>query len=219
MGFILSFPASVRRGRAEVREGRFTVAAGDVFIIAQSLADPAILALADQTNGSGWFNGDDAVVLRKGTAVIDSLGQAGFDPGTEWGTGVVSTADNTLRRKTSICVGDTSPADVFDPATEWDGFATNAFDGLGAHSATCETDPPPPPPPVPVREIFEIQGTGLASPFVGQKVQTLDNVVTGVASNGFFIQTPEARADADVETSNGILVFTTTAPAVQIGDQ
>ena len=44
-----------------------TVAAGDVFVLGQSAATlPEILA-ADQLNGAGWFNGDDAVVLRKGT--------------------------------------------------------------------------------------------------------------------------------------------------------
>lgn len=193
------------------------LASGDVFVLAQSAADPAILAVADLTNGSGWFNGDDAVVLRKGTAVIDAFGQVGFDPGTEWGSGLVSTADNTVRRKAAICQGDTNSSDVFDPAVEWDGFATNAFDGLGSHAATCGVTPPPP--TVSVREIFDIQGAGLASSFVGQKVRTLDNVVTGVASNGFFIQTPEARADASAETSNGILVFTTTVPTVQVGDQ
>ncbi len=67
-------------------------------------------------------------------------------------------------------------------------------------------------------EIFEIQGNGLASPFDGLQVETLDNVVTAVASNGFFIQTPDARADVDIDTSNGIFVFTNTAPAVAVGD-
>ncbi len=43
-----------------------TVADGDVYVVAQSSANATILAQADQTNGSGWFNGDDAVVLRKG---------------------------------------------------------------------------------------------------------------------------------------------------------
>ena len=43
------------------------VANGDVFVLAQSSASAIILAQADQTNGAGWFNGDDAVVLRKGT--------------------------------------------------------------------------------------------------------------------------------------------------------
>src|SRR6187402_1545895 len=83
-----------------------TVASGDVFVLAQSAANAAILAQADQTNGAGWFNGDDAVVLRKGTTVLDVVGQIGFDPGTEWGTGSQSTADNTIRRKASVCGGD-----------------------------------------------------------------------------------------------------------------
>ncbi len=110
-----------------------TVANGDVFVLAQSAANATILAQADQTNGAGWFNGDDAVVLRKGTTVIDVIGQIGFDPGTEWGTGLVSTADNTLRRKSSISTGDANGADAFDPALEWDGFATDTFDGLGSN--------------------------------------------------------------------------------------
>jgi uncharacterized protein len=111
-----------------------TVAPGDVFVLAQSGASPVILAQADQTNGSGWFNGDDVVVLRKGAALIDSLGQLGVDPGTEWGTGLTSTADNTLRRKATIEAGDSNPTDAFDPVVEWDGFATDDFTGLGAHS-------------------------------------------------------------------------------------
>ena len=111
-----------------------TVAPGDVFVLAQSAASPVILAQADQTNGAGWFNGDDVVVLRKGATLIDVIGQLGFDPGTEWGTGLTSTADNTLRRKGTIEAGDSNPSDVFDPAVEWDGFATDDFTGLGAHS-------------------------------------------------------------------------------------
>jgi uncharacterized protein len=115
-----------------------SVATDDVFVLAQASADPAILAQADQTNGAGWFNGDDAVVLRRGTTVIDVIGQIGFDPGSEWGTGLTSTADNTLRRKADVCAGDLDGTDVFDPAVEWDGFATNTFDGLGSHTTMCE---------------------------------------------------------------------------------
>ena len=114
-----------------------SVANGDVYVVAQSSASATILAQADQTNGSGWFNGDDAVVLRKGTTVIDVIGQIGSDPGTEWGTGLTSTADNTLRRKLTIETGDTNGSDAFDPSVEWDGFATDTFGGLGCYSGTC----------------------------------------------------------------------------------
>lgn len=112
-----------------------TVPAGGVFVLAHGSAIAEILAEAQQTNSAGWFNGDDAIVLRRGTTVVDSLGQVGFDPGTEWGSGLASTADNTLRRKASVTTGDTDPFDAFDPAVQWEGFATNDISGLGAHQA------------------------------------------------------------------------------------
>lgn len=122
-----------------------TVADGDVFVLAQSASVAAVLAQADQVNASNWFNGDDAIVLRRGTTVLDIAGQIGLDPGTQWGSGLASTADNTIRRKPAICAGDTDGSDAFDPAVQWDGFATDAFDGLGSHAAACgavgSTDP------------------------------------------------------------------------------
>ncbi|MFG3687607.1 lamin tail domain-containing protein [Micromonospora sp. NPDC047740] len=111
-----------------------TVAPGDVFVFAAATAAPAILAQADQTYGGSLYNGDDAIVLRKGGTVLDSIGQVGVDPGTEWGTGLISTADNTLRRLPSVTSGDTDPSDPFDPAVQWAGFPTDTFDGLGSHT-------------------------------------------------------------------------------------
>jgi NADH:ubiquinone oxidoreductase subunit len=103
----------------------------DVFILANSAADTAILNKADQINSSSFFSGDDAVLLKKGNTILDVLGQVGFDPGSEWGTGLTSTADNTLRRMQTITQGDTNSSDTFNPSVEWIGFATNTFDGLG----------------------------------------------------------------------------------------
>lgn len=68
------------------------------------------------------------------------------------------------------------------------------------------------------REIWEIQGSGTVAAHLGQQT-TLDNVVTAVASNGFFMQTPDDRADADTSTSNGIFVFTGSAPTVVVGNR
>jgi predicted extracellular nuclease len=114
-----------------------TIANGDVYIVAQSSAAASILAQADQTSGAGWFNGDDAILLRQGTTVLDAIGQVGFDPGSEWGSGLISTQDNTLRRQSTICAGDTDQTNAFDPSLEWDGYATDTFDGLGSHTANC----------------------------------------------------------------------------------
>jgi hypothetical protein len=108
-----------------------TIAAGNVYVIAQSSASSTIISVTNQTNGSSWFNGNDAIELRKGTTILDVIGQVGFDPGTEWGSGLVSTADNTLRRKATVTQGDINPSDTFDPSIEWDGYAMDTFDGLG----------------------------------------------------------------------------------------
>jgi predicted extracellular nuclease len=113
-----------------------TVAAGDVFVFAAGAAATAILAQADQTYGGALFNGDDAIVLRRGGAtgaVLDSIGQVGVDPGTEWGTGLASSADNTLRRAGRVTSGDTTTDDAFDPAAQWQGYPQDTVDDLGAH--------------------------------------------------------------------------------------
>lgn len=67
-------------------------------------------------------------------------------------------------------------------------------------------------------EIWQVTGTGQVSPLVGKRVATHGNIVTAVGPAGFTIQTPDDRADADPLTSNGIYVFTSTAPTVKSGD-
>jgi predicted extracellular nuclease len=60
--------------------------------------------------------------------------------------------------------------------------------------------------------IHAIQGSGDTSPLVGQPVTTTTSIVTARRSNGFFIQTPDADVDADSSTSEGLFVFTSSAP-------
>src|SRR5918998_5141994 len=80
-----------------------TVAAGDVFVVSRADADPALVARADQLAPAvaNW-NGDDAVALRRGGGAVDVIGQIGVDPATEWGSGLPSTADNTIRRLPTV---------------------------------------------------------------------------------------------------------------------
>ena len=118
-----------------------TIAPWDTFVLADEDAAAGIISVADQTSGSSFFNGNDAVVLRQGGTsgtILDVIGQVEFNPGTEWGSGLVSTANNTLRRKPTILSGDTNPDDSFDPSVEWIGSAEDTFDGLGSHSVAPE---------------------------------------------------------------------------------
>lgn len=113
-----------------------TILPGDVFVACNTSVGAAVSAQCDAFNGGVMgFNGDDAITLECNGTVLDAVGQTGFDPGTEWGTGLTSTADNTLRRACGITRGDPLATDVFDPAATFRGFATDTFDGIGG--AAC----------------------------------------------------------------------------------
>jgi uncharacterized protein len=64
--------------------------------------------------------------------------------------------------------------------------------------------------------IHQIQGDAAATPYFGQDVQTT-GIVTARKSNGFFMQTPDDE-DSNPATSQGLFVFTQSAPAVAVGD-
>lgn len=66
-------------------------------------------------------------------------------------------------------------------------------------------------------EIWEIQGTGNESPYLGQLVSTRSNVVTAVGESFFVMQTPTDRTDSDPLTSNGLFVYTDEMPNLRPG--
>jgi predicted extracellular nuclease len=68
-------------------------------------------------------------------------------------------------------------------------------------------------------EIWQVTGRGQVSPLLGKRVATHGNIVTAVGPAGFTMQTPDNRADDDRLTSNGIYVFTSSAPTVKAGDR
>ena len=64
--------------------------------------------------------------------------------------------------------------------------------------------------------IRTIQGVGHSSPLNGQAVTGVPGIVTALTSTGFYFQ--DANPDADPRTSEGIFVYTRTAPTVAVGD-
>lgn len=64
---------------------------------------------------------------------------------------------------------------------------------------------------VTITNINQIQGSGALSPLAGQSVSTR-GIVTAITSSGFFMQSQTSDVDADPNTSEGMFVFTNTAP-------
>lgn len=189
----------------------------DVAVVVNSnAADATLNQQADITTGQLLFNGDDAVTLRKGNNLVDSIGQIGTDPGSQWGSGEQSTANNTLRRKAGVTVGDVNASDAFDPSIEWDGFAQDTFDDFGTYGnagggngggngsggngqlGLCAD---------PATLISAIQGAQSGSPLVGES-HVIEAIVSASFEglDGFFAQQAAQDYDADPNTSEGIFV-------------
>jgi len=141
----------------------------------------------------GLNNGGDSITLNDGTTDISNTRY-----GAEGGDNQSITLDPDVtgvppRVKHSVAVA--SSGALFSPGTRVDG---SQFDGC----------------PI-AAEVYEIQGSGLSSPLDGRRVIAM-GVVTALAPNGFFIQT---ASDGNPDTSDGIFVFTGSAPSVAVGDE
>lgn len=148
----------------------------------------------------GFNNGGDSLTIDNGSGTLS------VSYGSEGGSDQSITLDPDVTGSPPF-VRHTEAAgsggSLFSPGTEVN----------GAQFAGCEALPQGP------FEIYEIQGAGDASPFAGQLIETQDNIVTALAPDGFFMQTPSARSDGIVDTSDGIFVFTDSTPTVSVGDQ
>jgi hypothetical protein len=113
----------------------------------------------------------------------------------------------------------------FDASGADDGLAVDDFsltpNSSGGPTPTPGVTPTPSPTATPSAtpsafRIHDIQGAAHLSPLTGQVVANVPGIVTAKISNGFYLQDPSP--DANDATSEGIFVFTSTAPTVQVGD-
>lgn len=97
---------------------------------------------------------------------------------------------------------------------------SGADHGLAIDNFTVAISEQGDPDPDPVEpgdvRIFDIQGTSHRSPLEGQQVTNVPGIVTAVRNNGFYIQ--DVMGDGNAATSDGIFIFTSSAPNVAVGD-
>ncbi|HEX3907101.1 MAG TPA: endonuclease/exonuclease/phosphatase family protein [Mycobacteriales bacterium] len=119
-----------------------------------------------------------------------------------------ATTNTTSAQRNSTPDTDDNGAD-FSVAAPTPGAANSGGGGGGGGGGT----------PGPLR-IHDIQGTTWLSPQAGNPVTNVPGIVTGVravgSSKGYWIQDP--NPDDNPATSEGIFVFTGSAPTVNVGD-
>jgi predicted extracellular nuclease len=189
-----------------------SLAPGDYFVVCANAGNTPSCDLDVSPNENLIQNGaPDAVAIVQGGTVIDALSYEGAVPGFVEGSGATA---------------DTGGADHLGLSRLPDGADTddNSLDFSvrcitpGAENVAADSSCPPPGDGEELTlEIWEIQGAGAASPVVGAAVTTPDNVVTAVGPDGFTIQTPAERIDADDATSNGVFVFTGATDPASLG--
>jgi predicted extracellular nuclease len=206
-----------------------TLAANSTYVIVNGSANDTLAATADTTSAVTNFNGDDALLLTKDGAVVDSFGQFGVDPGSYWSDDDAQTQNKTLRRKSTITTGRTGYTAEFLPSSEWDEYEEDTFNGLGSHNGTGgTTEPEPEPEPLEPLTceadktlINVIQGEGGDSALLGTEVE-LEGIVTADFQgddelDGFFITSLPADEDTNPLTSEGVFVYFADTE-VSVGD-
>jgi hypothetical protein len=101
----------------------------DVHVVAHPAA--VLPIVPDQTSNLLWFDGDDVIALKGPAGVVDAIGEIGFDPGSAWTGGGISTKNQTLRRVEVNCASPAVGMGRFDPSLQWAGFPVDDFSGLG----------------------------------------------------------------------------------------
>ncbi|MBA2383242.1 MAG: hypothetical protein H0V68_01055, partial [Actinobacteria bacterium] len=177
-------------------------------------------------NDATVTEGNAATTTASFTITLSAPAPAGgvtFDIATQDGTAAAG-SDYVARSLTGQTIAAGSTTSTFDVTVNGDTtyepnetFLVNVTNVSGATVAdgqgqgTITNDDAPP-----TVAIHTVQGSTHLSPLSGQTV-TVEGIVTAIRSNGFYVQEQDAEVDADTATSEGIFVFTSSAPTVTVG--
>lgn len=148
-------------------------------------------------------NAGRVAIVDANGATVDLLG---------WGNATASegapapaTTNSTSVARRSACT------DTDDNATD---FAVGSPSPTNGAAGTSECTPTEPPAPSQTT-IQEIQGSSHISPLRDKRVSGVSGTITALSRTGFWMQAPSDHNDA---TSDGVFVYTKSAPTQTVGD-
>lgn len=192
-----------------------TLAPGACFVVTRPVhnanypPDPALLAAADASGMTSkllTFNGDDVIVLRKGTTVLDRVGQVSSSATSAFWAYVCK--NRTLVRKSTVHTGTVSAVTAAFDFSQWDLLPCDDFTDLGSHSRSLDDD------------VFVPSGLSLVlydnatlvSPMLDGGIGDLSFWYRAATSTNAADATLRVEAAADESFSAPVLLATLTVP-------
>ena len=226
-GWSVQYHSKAATGTWQVTQLSGTIAPGAFYLIAEAKGSGGTTPLPS-TNASGTIAlsaTDGTVALVSSTEALTcadsttcasaSVDLVGFGTAALAEGSPATGASNTqsVQRKDDAATG---IVDTDDNAADFSAAAPTP----AAASPDQGSGTGPTPPVAGTTRIHDIQGTSFVSPLDGQKVTNVPGIVTGVratgSSRGFWLQDPDP--DTNAATSEGVFVYTGSAPTVTAGD-
>jgi predicted extracellular nuclease len=183
-----------------------TIAAHHAYLVQEGAGTTpsGTLPAPDATGSVNLSSASGRVDLANGTTLVDRVGYGAAT--TFEGTAAAPGLSNTTADgRTSPCTDTDQNGDDFSTAAP-------APENTSTASPACSQPPP-------VKEtatIDQIQGASQVSPLKGHKISDVTGVVTALTTNGYWFQS--THPDKNPSTSEGLFVFTSSTPTVQVGD-
>ncbi|KQW51603.1 MULTISPECIES: ExeM/NucH family extracellular endonuclease [unclassified Roseateles] len=164
---------------------------------------PIVPSCPDQVAVNGTASGFSVGAKDTDSRVMSATVVGSLPAGVTLDSFVASSADDVVATQ-SFGVANTLAAGSYNLSLKWDNDE--------AQTASCSFKLTV----SGVVSIPAIQGAGAKSSMDGASVTT-SGIVTKLINNGFYLQDPDG--DGDAATSDGVFVFTSTAPTVAVGDK
>ncbi|MCZ7434726.1 lamin tail domain-containing protein [Streptomyces sp. WMMC1477] len=205
----------------QVTELSGSIEPGDHYLVqlhAGTSGDGAAPPAPDATGSTNMSLSSGKVALVTGNAALGCGGDCdsasgvrdfvGYGDANDYETAAAPKLSNSTsaQRAESAADSDDNSADFTEAAPAPENSASSG--GGGGGGGECG---------YPSTLIRDVQGSAHLSPLNGSTVDDVRGVVTAVKSNGFWFQDP--CPDADPATSEGLFVYTSSAPGVQEGDE
>jgi predicted extracellular nuclease/ketosteroid isomerase-like protein len=220
-GWSVQYHSKSATGSWQATQLSGSIAPGSFYLIGEAKGNSGSTPLPtpDATGGIAMSATDGTVALVSGataltcadgpSCVAASVDLVGF------GTAAISEGSDATGASNTASVQRTDAPDSDDNAADF----TSGSPTPAAATVPGDGDGGTPPTPGTTR-IHDIQGTSFVSPLNGQHVTNVPGIVTGVrasgSSRGFWMQDPDP--DSDAATSEGVFVYTGSAPSVATGD-